>query len=161
MLDKVRKWANEFTKELLVTDPRFKQTSLVVHMDGSTILSKNSFLTVVDDQWVCLFPEHGLPTVWYKGDLRTYSSLLPTKVNKITLDRPKSSKKKKVMTIEKVIRKVVGMTEEGAHDLIRRNRFTPRTTKRDLKPMVVTRDYKADRVNLEVLLGEVMRATLG
>lgn len=145
-----------------MTDPRFKQTSLVVHIDGSIVLSKRSFLTVVDDQWVCLFPEHGEPTVWYKGDLRTFSSLLPTKVGKFKLHKAKKVKdKSKTLSAEKVLEKVIGMTEEKAHTFIRYNGLVPRTTKREFNSLVVTRDYKPNRINLTVLLGEVMRANLG
>ena len=59
------------------------------------------------------------------------------------------------------IKVLIGKQVDEAALLIRENDFTPRITKLDGKPMLVTRDFKTNRVNLNVENGSVIEATIG
>lgn len=56
---------------------------------------------------------------------------------------------------------LVGMTEDDANDVIASGKMTARVVMRDGAPYVVTRDFKADRINLRIQNGNVTEAEVG
>jgi len=56
---------------------------------------------------------------------------------------------------------LVGQSEERAIALARKNGLTVRVVSRDGRSFAGTRDYRTDRVNLSIVRGRVVRATIG
>ncbi len=58
-------------------------------------------------------------------------------------------------------RQLVGLSESSATRLAQRNGFRVRVVARDGRNFPVTRDFRRDRVNLSIVRGRVIRATIG
>lgn len=56
---------------------------------------------------------------------------------------------------------ILGQFESVAWELVQEEGFVPRITSRDGNPLVVTRDYKTDRVNLVIEDNKVVSYHLG
>jgi hypothetical protein len=57
--------------------------------------------------------------------------------------------------------RIICQTEKDAINEITNEGFTPRITKRNGRSYICTRDYKTDRINLEIKEGVVAKATIG
>lgn len=57
--------------------------------------------------------------------------------------------------------KLLNLYEQEATYLIQKHGLKCRITKRDGKPAPITRDYKHDRINLEIEKGKVVKASVG
>lgn len=68
----VLKWAGEYDDELCVDDPRFKRSVMLIHQDGSIILTGSAFL-VREEEWVIVFSESHSYTVYHCEDLISYN----------------------------------------------------------------------------------------
>ena len=56
---------------------------------------------------------------------------------------------------------LIGRTESEAFELVQDHGFSPRIVARDRATMIVTRDYRTDRVNLRVAENLVISWTIG
>ena len=58
-------------------------------------------------------------------------------------------------------RDLVGLSESAANRLARQNGYSIRVVYRDGQTFMGTRDYRTDRINLSIVRGRVIRATIG
>lgn len=65
------------------------------------------------------------------------------------------------MTIDEIRDTIIGMDYHLAATWLFNQGFTPRKTKLDGRPCLVTRDYRLDRVNVSLVNGIVVDADIG
>lgn len=65
------------------------------------------------------------------------------------------------MIANDLLPRLIGMIEKDAYQLISNAGFFPRITKRDNKAYICTRDYRTDRINLEIENDIVVKADVG
>jgi len=56
---------------------------------------------------------------------------------------------------------LLGLSKEAAIDIIHNHGMKSRVTSEDGKPLIGTRDYRLDRVNLNIEQGKVTKASIG
>ncbi len=72
-LKKIREKAEEYDKNLLATDPRFRRCVSMEHEDGSHLHFDSAFLMRVENEWIVCFTEHHGVLVYHVDDLCGYS----------------------------------------------------------------------------------------
>ena len=66
----------------------------------------------------------------------------------------------KIMNVP-VVSRVIGKPVSVARSIVKADGGTIRITRTDGNEHICTRDYRTDRVNLEIVKGRVVRATIG
>lgn len=72
-LKKIREKAEEYDKQLLATDPRFRRNVILEHEDGSYMHYDSAFLMRVESEWIACFTEHHGVHIYHASDLFAYS----------------------------------------------------------------------------------------
>lgn len=76
-LRKIRAIAEEYDTKLLATDPRFRRSVTMNHMDGTYLHYDSAFLMRIESTWIACFTEHHGVLVYHSDDLNSYSELEP------------------------------------------------------------------------------------
>lgn len=75
VLKKIRERAEEYDKQLLATDPRFRRSVTLSHEDGSHFYFEEAFLMRVEWEWIVCFTGHHGVHVYHSDDLSAFHEM--------------------------------------------------------------------------------------
>ena len=83
------KIVKKYDKKLLATDPRFKYSIKLTHLDGSVFFVNHAFIQILKDlknkseKWILWYSEHNGYGAYHIDDLHEYQQFYPNSIENV------------------------------------------------------------------------------